>query len=50
MQFTHAIPSQTAAGLVFAALTLSAAPALHTRRDPAAGAGEAGQDAGFCHI
>ena len=36
MQFTHAIPSQTAAGLVFAALTLSAAPALHTRRDPAA--------------
>ena len=36
MQFTHAIPSQTAAGLVFAALTLSAAPALHPRRDPAA--------------
>ena len=36
MESMHAIPSQTAAGLVFAALTLAAAPALHTRPDPAA--------------
>ncbi len=35
MQSTHAIPSQTAAGLMFAAVTLAAAPALHTH-DPAA--------------
>ena len=36
MQSTHAIPSQTAAALVFAAVTFAAAPALHTRHDPAA--------------
>jgi len=35
MQSTNALQSQTAAGVVFAALTLAGAPALHTRRDPA---------------
>ncbi len=32
----HAMPSQTPAGLLFAALTLAAVPALRTRGDPAA--------------
>jgi len=36
MQPTHATPLQIAAGLMFAAVTLAAAPALHTRHDPAA--------------
>jgi len=36
MNSVHAIPSQTPAGLLFAALTLAAVPALRTRGDPAA--------------
>jgi hypothetical protein len=35
MHSMHAIPSQTPAGLLFAALTLAAVPALRTRGDPA---------------
>jgi len=36
MQSTHAIPSRIAAGLMVAAVTLAAAPAVPTRHDPAA--------------
>src|SRR5689334_24879125 len=36
MQSTHAIPSRIAAGLMFAAVTLAAAPAVPTRHDPVA--------------
>ncbi len=36
MQSTHAIPSRIAAGLMFTAVTLAAAPAVPTRHDPVA--------------
>jgi len=36
MQSTHAIPSRIAAGLMFAAVTLAAAPPVPTRHDPVA--------------